>query len=87
MTQQRAAGNGLRARIFYGDVNQQRVDNNTDYTGRIEVVSGQMGSRLKIENVLLTDEREFFCQVNGLAAGTAERKTHLRVFGKEANDT
>ncbi|XP_061596364.1 cell surface glycoprotein MUC18 isoform X2 [Cololabis saira] len=76
----RAEGNGLRTRIFYGDVGQQIVDNNTNYTGRIQVILGQMESRLIIQNVQPSDDREFFCQVNGLAAGNAERKTHLRVF-------
>ncbi|CAB1448207.1 unnamed protein product [Pleuronectes platessa] len=28
----------------------------------------------------LSDEREFFCQVNGMEAGAGEGKTHLRVF-------
>uniref|UniRef100_A0A3Q1G6K1 Cell surface glycoprotein MUC18-like n=1 Tax=Acanthochromis polyacanthus TaxID=80966 RepID=A0A3Q1G6K1_9TELE len=76
----RAVGNTSRMRIFYGDDSQQMVDNNTDYSGRIEVTSDQQGSRLMIQDVQLKDEREFFCQVNGLAAGTAEGKTHLRVF-------
>ncbi|XP_047235565.1 cell surface glycoprotein MUC18 isoform X2 [Girardinichthys multiradiatus] len=76
----RAAGNGLRMRIFYSDVSQQIIDNNTDYSGRIEVTSDQRGTTLLIQNVQLSDEKEFFCQVNGLAAGNAERKTHLRVF-------
>ncbi|XP_041864867.1 cell surface glycoprotein MUC18 isoform X2 [Melanotaenia boesemani] len=76
----RSAGNSSRMRIFYSDVTQQIVDNNTDYTGRIEVARDQNGTLLIIQNVQLTDEREFFCQVNGLAAGHAERKTHLRVF-------
>lgn len=72
-------------RIFYGDGSQQIVDNNTDYTGRIQVTSDQQGTRLTIQKVQLSDEREFFCQVNGLAAGTAEGKTHLRVFGMEVH--
>ncbi|KAM6911835.1 cell surface glycoprotein MUC18 [Lycodopsis pacificus] len=76
----RAAGNSARMRIFYGDGSQQVVDNNTDYSGRIEVTSDQQGTRLTIQDVQLYDEREFFCQVNGLAAGNAEGKTHLRVF-------
>lgn len=82
---QRAVGNSSRTRIFYGDDSQQMVDNNTDYSGRIEVTSDQQGTRLTIQDVQLADEREFFCQVNGLAAGNAEGKTHLRVFGKEAH--
>lgn len=70
-------------RIFYGDARQQIVDNRTDYSDRIEVTSEQQGTRLSIQNVQISDEREFFCQVNGLAAGSAEGKTHLKVFGKE----
>ncbi|XP_040908454.1 cell surface glycoprotein MUC18 isoform X2 [Toxotes jaculatrix] len=76
----RAAGNSSRMRIFYGDDSQQVVDNNTEYSGRIEVTSDQHGTQLNIQEVRLSDEREFFCQVNGLAAGNAEGKTHLRVF-------
>uniref|UniRef100_A0A096M1M5 Cell surface glycoprotein MUC18-like n=1 Tax=Poecilia formosa TaxID=48698 RepID=A0A096M1M5_POEFO len=76
----RSAGNGSRMRIFYSDINQQIVDNNTDYSGRIEVTSDQRGNTLLIHNVQLSDEKEFFCQVNGQEAGNAERKTHLRVF-------
>lgn len=74
-------------RIFYTDGSQQMVDNNTDYSGRIEVTSGLQGTHLVIQDVQLSDEREFFCQVNGLAAGNAEGKTQLRVFGKEADET
>uniref|UniRef100_A0A8C2WKS7 Melanoma cell adhesion molecule a n=1 Tax=Cyclopterus lumpus TaxID=8103 RepID=A0A8C2WKS7_CYCLU len=75
-----AAGNSARKRIFYGDGGQQIVDNNTDYSGRIEVTPDRQETRLTIRDVQLYDEREFFCQVNGLAAGNAEGKTHLRVF-------
>ncbi|KAM7397530.1 hypothetical protein PAMA_005705 [Pampus argenteus] len=71
---------GSRVRIFYGDYSQKMVDNNTDYSQRITVTSNQQGALLTIEHVQLDDEREFFCQVNGLAAGNAEGKTHLRVF-------
>lgn len=76
----KAAGSSSRMRIFYGDSSQQKVDNNTDYSGRIEGTFDQQGSQLIISDVQLSDEREFFCQVNGLAAGNAEGKTHLRVF-------
>uniref|UniRef100_A0A1A8F6F0 Melanoma cell adhesion molecule n=1 Tax=Nothobranchius korthausae TaxID=1143690 RepID=A0A1A8F6F0_9TELE len=80
----RAAGNTTRTRIFYGDGSQQIIDNNTDYSSRINVTSDHKGTILIIKNVQLSDEREFFCQVNGLAAGNAERKTHLRVFAPPA---
>ncbi|XP_041808121.1 cell surface glycoprotein MUC18 isoform X2 [Chelmon rostratus] len=76
----RAVDSGSRMRIFYTDGSQQMVDNNTDYSGRIEVTSGLQGTHLVIQDVQLSDEREFFCQVNGLAAGNAEGKTQLRVF-------
>ncbi|XP_051258259.1 cell surface glycoprotein MUC18 isoform X2 [Dicentrarchus labrax] len=76
----RAAGDNSRMRIFYGDDSQQMVDNNTNYSGRIEVTSDQQGTQLTIQDVKLSDEKEFFCQVNGMAAGNAEGKTHLRVF-------
>ncbi|XP_069001913.1 cell surface glycoprotein MUC18 [Embiotoca jacksoni] len=76
----KAVGDNARTRIFYGDGTQQMVDNNTEYSGRIDVTSDQQGTRLVIEDVQLSDEREFFCQVNGLAAGNADGKTHLRVF-------
>uniref|UniRef100_A0A4W5JSE5 Melanoma cell adhesion molecule a n=1 Tax=Hucho hucho TaxID=62062 RepID=A0A4W5JSE5_9TELE len=71
-----------RERIYYGDNAQQIVDNGTDFTGRITVsdVGDKEGVLLTIQDVQLTDEREFFCQVNGMAAGNGEGKTHLRVF-------
>lgn len=76
-------GSSSRMRIFYGDGNDHMVDNQTDYSGRIEVTLDQQGTQLTIQNVQLSDEREFFCQVNGLAAGSAEGKTHLKVFGEK----
>ncbi|XP_034033942.1 cell surface glycoprotein MUC18 [Thalassophryne amazonica] len=76
----RAAGNSSRIRIFYSDQTEQMVDNNTEYSGRIHVTSHHQETQLTIQDVLLFDQREFFCQVNGLAAGNAEGKTHLKVF-------
>ncbi|CAK6971393.1 cell surface glycoprotein MUC18 isoform X2 [Scomber scombrus] len=76
----RIVGNSSRMRIFYGDNSHDMVDNNTIYSGRINVTSNERGSQLIIPDVRLSDEREFVCQVNGLAAGNAEGKTHLRVF-------
>nr|XP_019952616.1 PREDICTED: cell surface glycoprotein MUC18-like [Paralichthys olivaceus] len=69
-----------RTRIFYFDNNANITDSNTEYSGRILVTPDPQGTVLTIQDVQLADEREFFCQVNGLAAGTAEGKTHLRVF-------
>ncbi|CAN9501083.1 unnamed protein product [Ophioblennius macclurei] len=77
----RGERNTSRIRIFYGDGEQHIVDEDTDYSGRIEVAADERGgTRLLVRDVRLSDEREFFCQVNGLTAGNAEGKTHLRVF-------
>ncbi|XP_051903232.1 cell surface glycoprotein MUC18 isoform X2 [Hippocampus zosterae] len=69
-----------RIRIYYGDDDNQIVDEDTEYTGRIQVTSDQHGTQLTIQEVQLSDQREFICQVNGLSAGTTESKTHLSVF-------
>ncbi|TWW75198.1 MUC18 Gicerin Melanoma cell adhesion molecule Melanoma-associated antigen, partial [Takifugu flavidus] len=73
-------GSSSRSRIFYGDDSQTMVDENTDYSGRIQVTSDKQASRLVIQEARLTDEKEFFCQINGMVAGSAEGKTQLRVF-------
>ena len=79
---QKAAKSGLRTRIFYSDNDQEMVDGDTEYSTRIQVNSDPQGSVLTLQDVLLLDEREFICQVNGLAAGNAEGRTNLRVFGE-----
>ncbi|KAJ7997003.1 hypothetical protein DPEC_G00224400 [Dallia pectoralis] len=78
----RNPGSRTRERIYYGDDTLQIVDNGTDFMGRITVsdIRDKEGVLLTIQNVQLSDEREFFCQVNGMAAGNGEGKTHLRVF-------
>ncbi|XP_035034447.1 cell surface glycoprotein MUC18 isoform X2 [Hippoglossus stenolepis] len=69
-----------RTRIFYFDSLVSAADNNTDYTSRVQVTRDPEGTVLTIRDVQLSDEREFFCQVNGLDAGASEGKTYLRVF-------
>lgn len=76
-------GSSSRKRIFYADNTYSAVDNNTDYSGRIDVLSDQLGTQLIIRDVRLSDEMQFFCQVNGLTAGNVEGKTQLRVFGEK----
>lgn len=75
-------GSSSRTRIFYGDNSQTMVDHNTDYSSRIKVASDRRATQLIIPEAGLTDEKEFFCQINGMAAGSVEGKTHLRVFGQ-----
>uniref|UniRef100_A0A8B9HG73 Melanoma cell adhesion molecule a n=1 Tax=Astyanax mexicanus TaxID=7994 RepID=A0A8B9HG73_ASTMX len=76
---------GSRVRISYSDLTMQKVDENTNYTERISVAGDSGGENLTIVDVKLSDEREFFCQVDGLAAGSNEGKFHLRVFGESAS--
>ncbi|KAG7314543.1 hypothetical protein KOW79_021846 [Hemibagrus wyckioides] len=71
---------GRRVRISYSDLTMQKVDENTTYTDRISIVGYPNGENLTIVDATLSDEREFFCQVNGLAAGTGEGRTNLKVF-------
>ncbi|XP_008331318.1 cell surface glycoprotein MUC18 [Cynoglossus semilaevis] len=75
----RAVGKSRR-RISYMDNEFNIADNETDYTGRIGVSKTEHGVLLTISDVQLSDNREFFCSVNGLAAGSAEGKTNLSVF-------
>lgn len=72
-------------RISYSDLTMQKVDENTTYTDRISIVGYPNGENLTIVDATLSDEREFFCQVNGLAAGTGEGRTNLKVFSKSAS--
>lgn len=81
---QRGPG-GKRVRISYSDLTMQKVDENTTYTDRISILGNTSSETLTIVDVRLSDEREFFCQVNGLAAGIGEGRTHLKVFSKSAS--
>ncbi|XP_073697357.1 cell surface glycoprotein MUC18 isoform X2 [Garra rufa] len=71
---------GHRVRISFSDLTMQKVDENTSYSDRISVRSNSDGETLTIQDVKLSDEREFFCQVSGLAAGNGEGRTLLKVF-------
>lgn len=73
---------GNRVRISYSDLTMQKVDEDTSYSDRISVQPNSDGETLIIQDVKLSDEREFFCQVSGLAAGNGEGRTLLKVFGK-----
>ncbi|KAL7838533.1 hypothetical protein AOLI_G00269370 [Acnodon oligacanthus] len=71
---------GKRIRIAYSDLITRSKDENTNYTKRIHVAGDSGEEILTIVNVELSDEREFFCQVDGLAAGIEEGRFHLKVF-------
>uniref|UniRef100_A0A673LJV3 Melanoma cell adhesion molecule a n=1 Tax=Sinocyclocheilus rhinocerous TaxID=307959 RepID=A0A673LJV3_9TELE len=68
--------------VLMNDKTLTKVDENTTYSDRISVRSNGDGETLTIQDVKLSDEREFFCQVSGLSAGSEEGKTVLKVFGK-----
>nr|XP_055056526.1 cell surface glycoprotein MUC18 [Misgurnus anguillicaudatus] len=76
---------GNRVRISYSDLTMQKVDVNTSYSDRISVRSNSDGEILTVQDIKLSDEREFFCQVSGLAAGNGEGKTLLKVFDAPEN--
>lgn len=76
---QRNEDNSRRRIWYYDNLRGHNVaDRNTAYTDRIEMTKDQQSFLLTIEDVQLSDEREFYCQVNGL-----EARTSLRVFGEK----
>ncbi|XP_038634413.1 cell surface glycoprotein MUC18-like isoform X2 [Scyliorhinus canicula] len=66
-----------RNRIYFQDGESRIVDNETDYTGRINVDEKYT---LTIDHVKLGDERTFLCQVGAGPAGSDEAKTELKVY-------
>eukprot|EP00061_Rhincodon_typus_P014652 g41811.t1 len=70
-----------RQRIYFQDGENRIINNNTDYTGRINV---DKSYTLTIDNVELRDERTFCCQVGAGPAGNGEATTELKVYGKRA---
>ncbi|XP_026208686.1 cell surface glycoprotein MUC18-like isoform X3 [Anabas testudineus] len=78
-------GDNSQRRIFYSHGKNHLVESHTDYSGRMEVDVDNYRTQLIIHSVQLSDDREFFCQViewtgDGLAVGSGEGKTHLKVF-------
>lgn len=84
---QEAVGSSKRERIYYGDNVFSIVDNGTAFTDRMEAMSDDYSTELVIREVRLSDNLMFVCQVNGLAAGNAEGKTRLQVFGEMSKIT
>ncbi|KAM9846470.1 cell surface glycoprotein MUC18 [Aulostomus maculatus] len=74
----KSAGSSRVRLYYYYNNGEEGADLNTNYTSRIQV--DQEGTRLTIQDIQLSDERDYLCHVNGLEAGTAEGKTHLGVF-------
>ncbi|XP_068187457.1 cell surface glycoprotein MUC18-like isoform X2 [Antennarius striatus] len=71
---------GKRWRIFYDNSKIKVVDKSTNYSERMDVRSGIWGTHILIRDLQVSDNREFFCQVNGMEAGFREGKTQLKVF-------
>lgn len=76
-----------RERIFYSDDAISIVDKGTDFTDRLFTVCDENSSKLTINESRLADNVMFICQVNGMAAGNAEAKTRLKVFGEMCKNT
>ncbi|XP_067334639.1 cell surface glycoprotein MUC18-like [Channa argus] len=66
--------------IFYGDDKEQEVLDNTDYSDRINVTLDHQETQLTIQNVQLSDNRQFICHVQEKVFGFAVVTTDLRVF-------
>ncbi|XP_067333883.1 cell surface glycoprotein MUC18-like [Channa argus] len=66
--------------IFYGDDKGQKVLDNTDYSDRINVTLDYQETQLTIQNVQLSDNRQFICHVQEKVFGFAVVTTDLRVF-------
>ncbi|XP_067333896.1 cell surface glycoprotein MUC18-like [Channa argus] len=66
--------------IFYGDDKEQEVLDNTDYSDRINVTLDYQETQLTIQNVQLSDNRQFICHVQEKVFGFAVVTTDLRVF-------
>ncbi|KAF7652907.1 hypothetical protein LDENG_00090740, partial [Lucifuga dentata] len=78
---QRPLGNTSRTRIFYTDNNITWVDLNTTYSNRISVSADRQGTNvLTVNDIQLSDQHDFICQINGLAAGHIEGRTRLSVL-------
>lgn len=84
---QEAVADRKRERIFYSDNNISIVDKGTDFTNRTETMSNHNSIELLISDVRLSDNKVLVCQVNGMAAGNAEVKTRLQVFGEMCKNT
>ncbi|XP_067333893.1 cell surface glycoprotein MUC18-like [Channa argus] len=69
-----------RKLIFYGDDKKQKVVDNTDYSDRINVTLDHQEAQLTIQNVQLSDNRQFICHVQEKVFGFAVVTTDLRVF-------
>lgn len=76
-----------RERIYYNDNTSSILDQGTDFTDRITTKVNPNSVELLIRDVRLSDNVVFVCQVNGLAAGNAEGKTTLHVFGEMCKNT
>ncbi|XP_018598436.2 cell surface glycoprotein MUC18-like isoform X1 [Scleropages formosus] len=71
---------GHRERIYLIESHRSVAELDTDFTDRISVRHTNRSVILTINNVKLTDEGEFICQLNGTSTGIEEGKTQLKVF-------
>ncbi|XP_060777214.1 basal cell adhesion molecule isoform X2 [Neoarius graeffei] len=67
----------IRTRVAFRSSTDTGLDENTAVTGRVTMEDDMT---LVISPVHVSDERSFFCQVNGGPVGTSEAETKLKVF-------
>ncbi|KAF5898194.1 basal cell adhesion molecule-like isoform X2, partial [Clarias magur] len=68
---------GTRKRVAFWSPSDHGVDKDTPLAGRVAM---EADMTLVITSVKVSDERSFFCQVDGGAVGTSEAESKLRVF-------
>ncbi|KAG7335718.1 hypothetical protein KOW79_000411 [Hemibagrus wyckioides] len=68
---------GTRKRVAFRSLTDSAIDKDTLLTDRVTM---ETDMTLVISSVKVTDERSFFCQVDGGPVGTSEAETKLRVF-------
>ncbi|XP_073674368.1 melanoma cell adhesion molecule b isoform X2 [Garra rufa] len=75
-----------RIRIYYYDIQNEIIDEGSDYAGRLNVThsyeqQNRRGSAiLIIDSVQLSDQREFICVVHDMLTDSGEGHTRLQIF-------
>lgn len=80
--------NQSRIRIYYYDNQTEIIEEGSEYAGRISFShyydrNDTRGTAiLTIDEVKLSDQREFICMVYNVLKESGEGRTHLQVFSK-----
>ncbi|XP_016344301.1 cell surface glycoprotein MUC18-like isoform X5 [Sinocyclocheilus anshuiensis] len=75
-----------RRRIYYYDDQNEIIEEGSEYAGRIKVThshepqNARGSAILIIDNVQLSDQRDFICTVLNVSTDSGEGHTHLQIF-------